>query len=132
VLVSAEFKDLPLAYHGLEFLVDHVSVPGFTLKRDTAIREAERVFAIDTSQGFGVDSLISGHTIVRDKESGGLVSVLRADLPVLVDVYAEPQGIFVGNICVALATDLSDQNGRWYYWKYNAGELLRQALEVAA
>ena len=129
--VSTEFRHLPLAYHGLEFLVD-LSNSGFRASAAVAIRESDRVFTIDTSLGFGVDSLISGHTIVRDKESGGLVSVLRANLPVLVDVYAEPEGIFVGGLCIALAHDLSDENGRWYYWKFDAEQLLQQALEVAA
>lgn len=132
MLVTTDFKELPIAYHGLEFLVDYASMPGFRAKANVAIRESERVFTIDTSLGYGVDSLISGHTIVREKESGGIVSVLRADLPVLVDVYAEPEGIFVGGLCVAMAHDLSDDFGRWYYWRFNASELLRQAMKFAA
>ena len=132
MFVATDLSKLPLAYHGLEFLVDWASVPGFRPKSDLAMQECDRIFTIDTMSSFGHDALISGHTIVRDKASGGLVSVLRADLPVLVDVYAEPEGIFVGNLCVALARDLSDEHRRWHYWKFNAGELLHQALAVCA
>ena len=101
MFVATDLSKLPLVYHGLEFLVDWASVPGFRPKSDLAMQECDRIFTIDTMSSFGHDALISGHTIVRDKASGGLVSVLRADLPVLVDVYAEPEGIFVG-ICALL------------------------------
>jgi len=78
-------------------------------------------------QQLAIDSLIAGHMIVKTLD-GAPMSVLSNATEVWVEVYAEPIGIFVGTVCFALATNLSDEHGRWHYWKYTAAELLDQAL----
>ena len=126
MLISTKFSKLPDIFDGLEFQFDLVSMPG--VSRDAA-RHTCAVFKIRTDHALSLDALVSGHSIVESPD-GGIASVLDHSAPVLVDVVAEPVGIFVGSLCVALSRDLSDKNRRWYYWKYSAKELFDQALAV--
>lgn len=128
MLVATKFSELPEFVSGIEFLIDWVTVRGVPGRM--ALAEVDRVYRTDADHALGIDSVISGHVIVRDKESGGTCSLLDNGIGVLVDVYAEPQGIFIGGVCVVLAHDLADEHGRWWYWTFTAGQLLKQALDV--
>ena len=119
MLVLCKLSDLPISAHNLEFEFAHKFMHGGTAESG--------IYRMDTELSLSPDALIAGNLQVRSPD-GFPCSVLDNGAEVLVDVEADAMGIFVGGVCIALATDLSDEHGRWYYWKYNAQELLNQAL----
>jgi len=126
MLISAKLSDLP-ALDGLKFQFDVASNPRCRGRRSQ--REKGREYQMDAQGSLSLDALVSGHILIRTPE-GGVASALDNGSPILIDVYAEPQGIFVGGYCVVLAHDLSDDDGRWLYWEYSSPELFRQAMAL--
>lgn len=116
MLVTAKFSDLPHMYTGIKF--SFVGVP----------QEEGRVYQTVNDAIFP-NALVDGHSIIMT-EAGDEASLLDANSEIAVDVYAEPYGIFVGGLCVALGNDVSDPDHRWHYWQYSARELFEQVKKL--
>ena len=125
--ITVNFYELPDTVDGLQFQFDLASIPGVL---PSVVRNcANDIFKIRTDHALSLDALVSGHTIVETPD-GGIASVVSHQLPVIVSVEAEPIGIFVGGLLVALSRDLSDEKRRWHYWKFDSRQLFEQALAV--